>query len=186
MLSAWELSCSFVAHQRCLEVFSHHEVSQHEVQAPQCAVEAGYGGKVCLRFCKGASPAVLTVVGGGGTGAPIPASLREAARDGQRWVVEDGKGLLERRLLEGLLGRSALHAEAPHPVPCQLSGRCGAELAPGGCEQPMVQAADMAPPRWYFGLLSPEARGKTAFGLVLSQPGVVRVQLAADHEAGRN
>lgn len=76
--------------------------------------------------------------------------------------------------------------EALHPVPCQLSVRCGTELVPRGCEQPMVQGAGMAPPRWYFGLLSPEARGKTAFGLVLSQPSVVRVQLAADHSAGES
>lgn len=86
--------------------------------------------------------------------------------------------------MQGLLGRSALPAEALHPVPCQLSGRRASEPVPGGCEQPMVQGAGMAPPRWYFGLLSPEAREKAAFGSVLSQPSVVRVQLAADHKAG--
>lgn len=48
----------------------------------------------------------------------------------------------------------------------------------------MVQVAGMAPPRWDFGILSPEARGKTALGLALLQPSVVWVQLAADHEAG--
>lgn len=70
------------------------------------------------------------------------------------------------------------------PVPCQLSGHCATEPVPRGCEQPMVQAAGMAPPCWDFGLLSPEAGRKAAFGLVLSQPSVVRGQLAADHEAG--
>lgn len=32
-------------------------------------------------------------------------------------------------------------------------------LSPWGCKQPMVQAGGVAPPRWDFGLFSPEARG---------------------------
>lgn len=170
MPSARELACSFVAC-RCLKAFSHHKVSQHEVKAPQSAgrVEAGYGGKVCLQFCKGASLTVLTVIGGGGAGGTHP-DQPELSCGG--W--------------EGTAGAESPCKGCWGGVPCQLSGRCGTELVPRGCEQPMVQAAGMAPPRWYFGLLSPGGRGETAFSLVLSQPSVVRVQLAADHEPGES
>lgn len=47
-----------------------------------------------------------------------------------------------------------------------------------------MQAGGMAPPRWDFGLFSPEARGGPALGLALLKPSVVRGQLAADREAG--
>lgn len=80
----------------------------------------------------------------------------------QRSVVEDGKGLLS--------GKSALCAEALYPVPCQLSGHFGTEPVPRGCEWPMVQTAGMAPPRWYFGLLSPEARGRLPLAWCFHSP----------------
>ena len=57
-------------------------------------------------------------------------------------------------------------------------------LSPWGREQPMVQACGVAPPRWDFGLFSPEASGGSALGLALSKPSVIRGQSAADRKAG--
>lgn len=47
-----------------------------------------------------------------------------------------------------------------------------------------MRAGGVAPPRWDFGLFSPEARRGPALGLALSKPSVVRGQSAGDQEAG--
>lgn len=114
-----------MACQRCFEAFSHHEVSEHEVKAPQSAgrAEAGYGGKVCLQFCKDASLTVLTVIGGGGVGGTHP-DQPEGSSMRQRSAVEDGKGLLELGVLAGAVREECLvcrgSASRALPAECAL------------------------------------------------------------------
>jgi len=56
--------------------------------------------------------------------------------------------------------------------------------SPRGCEQLVVQAGDVAPSRWHFGLFSLEVPGRHALGLALSKPSVIWGQVVADREVG--